>query len=157
MMPRAVGLLKASRDVFLICPLRVVTAVVRGMSGLVLVPGQHGPGAAALVRDETEDMFGLGAREAVLSALHEDDPRGFGSACTALELLVQLSALAEHTVDVRMEGGDPTVVTARLHGGKREQGAADARLRTAAFALGWRTDPEDPDDRALLRFRPATP
>ena len=132
-------------------------AVVRGMSGLVLVPGQHGPGAAALVRNEAQDMFGLGAREAVLSALHEDDPRGFGSACTAIELLVQLSALAEHTVDVRLEGGDPTLVTARLHGGKREQGAADARLRTAAFALGWRTDPEDPDDRALLRFRPATP
>ena len=131
--------------------------VVRGMSGLVLVPGQHGPGAAALVRDEAQDMFGLGAREAVLSALHEDDPRGFGSACTALELLVQLSALADHTVDVRLEGSDPTLVIARLHGGQREQGAADARLRTAAFALGWRTDPEDPDDRALLRFRPATP
>jgi coenzyme F420-0:L-glutamate ligase/coenzyme F420-1:gamma-L-glutamate ligase len=131
--------------------------VVRGMSGLVLVPGQHGPGAAALVRDEAQDMFGLGAREAVLSALHEDDPRGFGSACTALELLVQLSALAEHTIDVRLEGGDPTLVTARLHGGQREQGAAEARLRTAAFALGWRTDPEDSDDRALLRFRPATP
>ena len=50
-----------------------------GMSGLVLAPGRHGPGAAALVRDEAQDMFGLGAREAVLSALHADDQRGFGA------------------------------------------------------------------------------
>ena len=132
-------------------------AVVRGMSGLVLVPGRHGPGAAALVRDETQDMFGLGAREAVLSALHEDDPRGFGLPCTALELVVQLSALAEQTVDVRLEGTDNRTVTARLRGTEREQGAADARLRTAAFALGWRTGDGTGPDRALLRFRPATP
>jgi coenzyme F420-0:L-glutamate ligase/coenzyme F420-1:gamma-L-glutamate ligase len=127
------------------------------MSGLVLVPGRHGPGAAALVRDETQDMFGLGAREAVLSALHEDDPRGFGLPCTALELVVQLSALAEQTVDVRLEGTDNRTVTARLRGTEREQGAADARLRTAAFALGWRTEGGTGEDRALLRFRPATP
>jgi coenzyme F420-0:L-glutamate ligase/coenzyme F420-1:gamma-L-glutamate ligase len=132
-------------------------AVVRGMSGLVLVPGRHGAGAAALVRDETQDMFGLGAREAVLSALHEDDPRGFGLPCTALELVVQLSALAEQTVDVRLEGTDNRTVTARLRGTEREQGAADARLRTAAFALGWRTEGGTGEDRALLRFRPATP
>jgi coenzyme F420-0:L-glutamate ligase/coenzyme F420-1:gamma-L-glutamate ligase len=132
-------------------------AVVRGLSGLVLAPGQHGPGAVALVRPEAEDMFGLGAREAVLSALHADDPRGFGSPCSALELVVQLSALAEHTARVRHEDG---AVVARLSGTDREQGAADALLRTAAFALGWR--PEDgagtgPDGHPLLRFRPVTP
>jgi coenzyme F420-0:L-glutamate ligase/coenzyme F420-1:gamma-L-glutamate ligase len=130
-------------------------AVVRGLSGLVLAPGRHGPGAAALVRPEAEDMFGLGAREAVLSALHADDPRGFGSPCSAVELVVQLSALAEDTARVRHEDG---AVTARLGGTDRDQGAAEALLRTAAFALGWRPDAgSDPAGQPLLRFRPVTP
>lgn len=136
-------------------------ALVRGMSGLVLAPGQHGPGAAALVRDESQDMFGLGAREAVLSALHADDPRGFGSPCTALELVVQLSALAGDETVVRVTEG---TVTARLGGTERQQGAADALLRAAAFALGWRPDQTPAPGSAapggeqpLLRFRPATP
>ncbi len=51
-------------------------AVVRGLAALVLPLGEHGPGATALVRDESEDMFGLGAREAVVAALlAEDGPR----------------------------------------------------------------------------------
>jgi coenzyme F420-0:L-glutamate ligase/coenzyme F420-1:gamma-L-glutamate ligase len=124
-------------------------AVVRGLRSLVLSPGRHGPGAAALVRDEAHDMFGLGAREAVLSALHEDDPRGFGSPCTPIELLVQLSALVDDDADVRLDGA---AVTVQLTGGKRSQGAAEQRLRTAAFALGWRAGSEVP-----LRFTPVTP
>jgi hypothetical protein len=105
-------------------------------------------------------MFGLGAREAVLSALHADDARGFGSPCSALELVVQLSALGGRTVQVRLEGD---VVTARLDGTERERGAADALLRTAAFALGWRpegeasTQSDGAADRPLLRFRARTP
>jgi coenzyme F420-0:L-glutamate ligase/coenzyme F420-1:gamma-L-glutamate ligase len=136
-------------------------ALVRGMSGLVLAPGKHGPGATALVRDESQDMFGLGAREAVLSALHADDPRGFGSSCTALELVVQLSALAGEDTVVRVTDG---TVTARLGGTERQQGAVDALIRTAAFALGWRADDAVPPgtptpvaEQALLRFRPVTP
>ena len=102
-------------------------------------------------------MFGLGAREAVLSALHADDPRGFGSHCSAVELVVQLAALAEHTARVRHEDG---AVVARLGGTDREQGAADAMLRTAAFALGWRPEADiatGADGEPVLRFRPATP
>jgi len=128
-------------------------AVVRGLHSLVLRPGAHGPGAAALVREESLDMFGLGAREAVLSALHADDPRGFGSPCSAIELLVQLSALAGSAGDVRLDGN---AVTARLHGSEREMGAADCRLRTAAFALGWRPTAVDPATGAL-RFEPVGP
>jgi coenzyme F420-0:L-glutamate ligase/coenzyme F420-1:gamma-L-glutamate ligase len=127
------------------------------MSGLVLPPGRHGPGAVALVRPEAEDMFGLGAREAVLSALHADDPRGFGSPCSAVELVVQLSALAERTAQVRHEEG---AVVARLGGTDREQGATDVRLRTAAFALGWRPEADvaaGADGEPVLRFRPVTP
>jgi coenzyme F420-0:L-glutamate ligase/coenzyme F420-1:gamma-L-glutamate ligase len=124
-------------------------AVVRGLRALVLHPGTHGPGAAALVRDEAHDMFGLGAREAVLSALHADDPRGFGAPCSPIELLVQLSALADDGAEVRLDG---SAVVARLTGDDRAQGAAEQRLRTAAFALGWRAGAEAP-----LRFTAVTP
>ena len=43
-------------------------AVVRGRADLVLPPGDDGPGAAALVRPEGGDLFGYGAREAVVRA-----------------------------------------------------------------------------------------
>ncbi|NUS49590.1 MAG: coenzyme F420-0:L-glutamate ligase [Nocardioidaceae bacterium] len=131
-------------------------AIVRGLNGLVLRPGDHGPGAAALVRDERQDMFGLGAREAVLSALHEDDPRGFGAPCSAIELLVQLTALGAGYADVRLDGG---AVNAHLLGGKRIQGAVEQRMRTAAFALGWRADDAgaEAEEPGSLRFVPATP
>jgi len=127
-------------------------AVVRGLAGLVLAAGEHGPGASALVRGEDQDMFGLGSREAVLSALQADDPRGFGAACSPVELVAQLSALATGPAVVRVEDD---VVVARLAGTEREQGTDDARLRAAGFALGWRVDPA-PEDRSL-RFRPSTP
>jgi coenzyme F420-0:L-glutamate ligase / coenzyme F420-1:gamma-L-glutamate ligase len=131
-------------------------AVVRGMSGLVLAPGRHGPGASALVRPEDQDMFGLGAREAVLSALHGDDPRGFGSSCSPIELLVQLSALAGDSTEVRV-AGDQVVV--RLGGSERAQGGDEALLRTAGFALGWRATRSEggPHGQPLLTFRAVTP
>ncbi|MGA8995690.1 MAG: coenzyme F420-0:L-glutamate ligase, partial [Nocardioidaceae bacterium] len=69
-------------------------AVVRGLAALVLPPGEHGPGATALVRDEAEDLFGLGAREAVLAALDGTEGRGFGGPCTATELVDRLRRLA---------------------------------------------------------------
>jgi hypothetical protein len=62
--------------------------------------------------------------------------------------------------EVRLTDG---AVTARLGGTERQQGAADALLRTAAFALGWRPEPAPAapvglaGDRPLLRFHPSTP
>ena len=44
-------------------------AVVRGRADLVLPVGEHGPGAASLVRPDGADLFGYGAREAVVRAL----------------------------------------------------------------------------------------
>ena len=41
-------------------------AVVRGRADLVLPPGDDGPGARALVRPDGADLFGYGAREAVV-------------------------------------------------------------------------------------------
>jgi coenzyme F420-0:L-glutamate ligase len=150
-------------------------AVVRGLGSLVLDPGEHGAGAASLVRDESEDLFGLGARDAVLAALHAHDARGFGAACSALELVVELSRLpglaGSGGCVVRVDGPGPNAdVTALLAGTERELGAAGAMMRTAAFALGWRAVAGDPaDDPAgdtgaagpggpmLLRFRVPTP
>jgi coenzyme F420-0:L-glutamate ligase/coenzyme F420-1:gamma-L-glutamate ligase len=128
-------------------------AVVRGLADLVLAPGAHGPGAAALVRPESQDMFGLGAREAVLEALRAEEPRGFGAACPAVELVVALSAIAGDNAAVRHSDG---AVTAHLSGTERRQGSTDAVLRAAAFAHGWRTE-SVPGDQALLRFVPGTP
>jgi hypothetical protein len=97
-------------------------------------------------------MFGLGAREAVLEALHEVDRRGFGSACPSAELVQHLSRLTDPD-DLRAE--DPARVTVRLVGTDRQQGATLARLRAAAFACGWQADPAT--DEPLVSFRPGTP
>jgi coenzyme F420-0:L-glutamate ligase / coenzyme F420-1:gamma-L-glutamate ligase len=127
-------------------------AVVRGLADLVLPAGHHGPGAAALVRPEEQDMFGLGAREAVLAALRGTEARGFGAPCSADELADQLAALAGvGAVVTRADGG----VSVRLGGSDREQGARAATLRAAAFALGWRA--HEDAARPLVRFAPATP
>jgi coenzyme F420-0:L-glutamate ligase/coenzyme F420-1:gamma-L-glutamate ligase len=134
---------------------------VRGLPALVLPPGVHGPGAAALVRPEAQDMFGLGAREAVLGALKGADPRGFGAPCTAVELVAHLTALVAGA-ELRLEEDEVAVL--RVAGTEREQGAAEARLEAAAFALGWHPPAEGRGrhrthgrQRAVLRFRAGTP
>ena len=128
-------------------------AVIRGLSDLVLQPGAHGPGATALVRPEPMDMFGLGAREAVLAALRAADRRGFGAPATALELVSALTALAgEHAAVTVAEDG----VSARLSGGDGERGRTGVVLRTAAFAHGWHAEPDEGDDTSL-RFRATVP
>ena len=43
--------------------------VVRGLAERVLPPGEHGPGAGVLIRPREQDMFALGAREAVVAAV----------------------------------------------------------------------------------------
>ncbi len=48
-------------------------AVLRGLAHLVLAAGQHGRGAAELIRPSTLDLFGLGAREAVVAAALRTD------------------------------------------------------------------------------------
>jgi coenzyme F420-0:L-glutamate ligase/coenzyme F420-1:gamma-L-glutamate ligase len=52
--------------------------------------GEHGPGARALLRPRTADMFGLGTREAVLAAVRGTDPDAFGAPASADELLAAL-------------------------------------------------------------------
>jgi coenzyme F420-0:L-glutamate ligase/coenzyme F420-1:gamma-L-glutamate ligase len=120
--------------------------VVRGRGDLVLPPGEHGPGAAALLRPEGADLFGLGAREAVLAALEARTGArtAFGVAVEPDELVAVLTGLTGSPV-VRRD--DEVVVT-----------TDDPRTRwaveVAAYAHGWQAvaAPEPG-----LRLRPSTP
>lgn len=81
-------------------------AVVRGRGDLVLPPGEDGPGAAALVRPDGADLFGWGAREAVVRALagNDADRVPFGEPAPAAELAAALDRLPDRA--------DPTAVAA---------------------------------------------
>lgn len=119
-------------------------ALVRGRHELVLPAGEDGPGAAALVRDEGEDLFGYGAREAVVRALAGDpaDLVPFGAPATADELAAAVALVLGEPAEA-VEGG--LVVR------------ADPRLAPLAFAHGWRVQegPEEGAEKAVIR--PATP
>jgi coenzyme F420-0:L-glutamate ligase/coenzyme F420-1:gamma-L-glutamate ligase len=68
-------------------------AVVRGRADLVLPIGDDGPGAASLVRPEGGDLFGYGAREAVIAAVaaHPDAQPPFGERASTEELAAALA------------------------------------------------------------------
>jgi coenzyme F420-0:L-glutamate ligase / coenzyme F420-1:gamma-L-glutamate ligase len=120
-------------------------AVVRGRADLVLPPGEHGTGAVGLVRPDGADLFGYGAREAVIRALRGDatDRAAFGAPADPGEL-----AAAIHTAapDASVVLEDDVVI---VSGGESRAVAA------LAFAFGWQ--PADAPAADDLRFRPATP
>ncbi len=125
-------------------------AVVRGRADLVLAPGVDGPGARALVRPEGADLFGFGAREAVVRALvgDPDDATVFGTPASAAELTEVLTGPLGHlVVDVHEEHGSLRV---------RPQPGATAALTALAFAHGWQPDhtAASVDSAAGVRFRP---
>ncbi|PVG80818.1 coenzyme F420-0:L-glutamate ligase [Nocardioides gansuensis] len=117
--------------------------VVRGLDERVLASGVHGPGAAALVRARGEDMFGLGAREAVVAALSGGDPSLFGTPADQGDLVRALD-LCGFTASQTVGG---------LH---VAAAADDARLQALILAYGWRAEalPSDPGAAAsMLRPR----
>ena len=156
---------------------RAPAAVVRGLAALVLPPGEHGPGAAALVRDEAHDMFGLGAREAVLHAVRRNEPRGFGAPSPAQTLAGALAEVLADGLAGAAAGGpghdvlvadDGTAVTVELPGatdaaGGRALGRLEERAATVAYAHGWHAAGPVPrvadatGARVVLRFVAATP
>jgi coenzyme F420-0:L-glutamate ligase/coenzyme F420-1:gamma-L-glutamate ligase len=123
-------------------------ALVRGRGDLVLPAGEDGPGAAALVRGEGEDLFGYGAREAVVRALAGEpaDLVPFGAPATADELA---SAVTRVLGEAAEPVGDGLAVR------------ADPRLAALAFAHGWRVESgseegaEEGAEKSVIR--PITP
>jgi coenzyme F420-0:L-glutamate ligase / coenzyme F420-1:gamma-L-glutamate ligase len=126
--------------------------VLRGRPDLVLAAGDDGPGAAALVRAEGADLFGLGSRESVLAALAgaASGQAHFGSPAEAGDLRDVLTSLLEPLGgDVLLaDDGDRTVLVT----------AADPRALwaagVAAYAHGWRVERQDSSG---VRLRPITP
>lgn len=101
-------------------------AVLRGRPDLVLPPGEHGTGAQALIRPEGADLFGYGAREAVVRAVAGDpaDRAPFGEPVTGEDLV---AALAGAGIAARVVRDD-------------EVACADGRrvaVDIVAFAHGW--------------------
>ncbi|MCW2796373.1 coenzyme F420-0:L-glutamate ligase [Nocardioides sp.] len=122
-------------------------AVVRGRADLVLAAGEDGPGARSLVRAEGGDLFGYGAREAVVRALLGDpaDRAPFGSPAPAAELLEVLRTVTR--AEARQDGGAIVVTSARPEA-----------LAALAFAHGWAVGPGESTDSAVeVRLHPATP
>jgi coenzyme F420-0:L-glutamate ligase/coenzyme F420-1:gamma-L-glutamate ligase len=119
-------------------------ALVRGLADVVLPPGQDGAGAAALVRVEGEDLFGYGAREAVVRALGGDpaDRLPFGAPAHAEEMAAAVA---------RVLG----VAAEPVAGGLRVP--PDPRLAALVFAHGWWLEdgPEEGPEKAVIR--PVTP
>jgi coenzyme F420-0:L-glutamate ligase/coenzyme F420-1:gamma-L-glutamate ligase len=118
-------------------------AVVRGRADLVLPAGVDGPGARTLVRPEGADLFGYGAREAVVRALagRPEDAAPFGAPADAAELAEAVAAVTGAAP--RPDGGDLVV-----------EGAEPEVLRALAFAFGWTLSTES---AGLARMRPPTP
>lgn len=111
--------------------------VLRGLSDRVLAPGEHGPGARALVRETGTDMFGLGSREAVVAALSGHDQEAFGAPATADDLA---RALAECGLPASPGDGQVTVAAQ----------PDDLRVAVLAFAHAWRVDGDSGDSATVL-------
>ncbi|WP_309650144.1 coenzyme F420-0:L-glutamate ligase [Nocardioides sp.] len=127
-------------------------AVVRGRADLVLPRGDDGTGAVALVRAEGADLFGFGAREAVLRAVTGDpgDQTVFGTPASTEELLRALEVAAGSTAGTATayDGG------VEVHGSHEP-----ALVLVLAFAHGWVPDaaPAGTTRQDRLRLRPSSP
>ncbi|MFC4784144.1 coenzyme F420-0:L-glutamate ligase [Nocardioides sp. MAHUQ-72] len=128
-------------------------AVVSGRPDLVLPVGEDGRGAGALVRPEGADLFGYGAREAVLRALRGDpaDRAPFGAPAAAAELVAAVHAVLGPATAVVGDGRGGLVVAPGREG--------SAALRALAFAHGWDAVTETGDDETSGRvgLRPVSP
>ncbi len=120
-------------------------AVVRGRADLVLAADDDGPGAVALIRAEGGDLFGFGAREAVLRAVRGDseDRAPFGAPVDAAEVVDAFAAAIGAVAEV-VSSDEVRCASDRT-----------TELAIVAFALGWCA--VGPGDDTDLRFRPLTP
>ena len=123
-------------------------AVVRGRDDLVLPAGDPGRGAGSLIRPDGADLFGYGAREAVVRALLADaaDQRPFGAPAAPEELTAAvrdvIGLLPSHT-----GASDGALMLTCPRGLVRP-------LTALTFAYGWTVDRTDHPHE--LRLRPST-
>ncbi|TYL52052.1 coenzyme F420-0:L-glutamate ligase [Nocardioides sp. BGMRC 2183] len=105
-------------------------AVVRGRADLVLPRGEDGTGAAALIRADGADMFGYGAREAVVTAVVGDPATQapFGAPAPLGDLVTALARA----------GITSTTIAEDLVRCPATQRVA---VEILAFAHGWRAEP----------------
>jgi len=120
--------------------------VVRGRADLVLPAGDDGPGAGALLRPEGADLFALGSREAVLTALRGDVAarHAFGTPAEPAELRDLLAGLTDAEVAPTDAGLEVVTHDAR----------AAWAVEVAAYAHGWEVAERS---RSRVRLRPGTP
>ncbi|TNM42734.1 coenzyme F420-0:L-glutamate ligase [Nocardioides albidus] len=120
-------------------------AVLRGRPDLVLAPGVDGPGARSLIRPDGADLFGYGAREAVIQAVAAQPSARtpFGAPVDAVDLV---DALARAGIAAHATAADD------VRTGPERRAAADI----VAFAHGWESVPTG-EVGTDLRFRPVTP
>jgi coenzyme F420-0:L-glutamate ligase/coenzyme F420-1:gamma-L-glutamate ligase len=115
-------------------------AVVRGRADLVLPPGDDGPGATSLVRPEGGDLFGWGAREAVVRALAGDDadrapfgaPVAIDDLQHAIGRVVGAGRVLTSTLSLTFDD-DPDRVVLHL-----PEGSGRDAVTAICFAHGWR-------------------
>lgn len=133
-------------------------AVLRGRADLVLPLDDPGPGATALVRPEGGDLFGYGAREAVVRALRGAalDQAPFGAPAPPEELVAAVEHVSGGTATTSPSAGDPTALEVRLAPADRPRVAA--LLAPLAFAHGWSAHtPDDAGSAVAAELRPRTP
>ena len=130
-------------------------AVVRGRADLVTALDDPGPGAVALVRAEGADLFGYGAREAVVRALTGDpaDQAPFGAPAPPEELAEAVDRVAHGAASTRLDGGTLLVSVAQAASPR-----LTALLEPLAFAHGWCCEAAtDAGSTVVARLRPRTP
>jgi coenzyme F420-0:L-glutamate ligase / coenzyme F420-1:gamma-L-glutamate ligase len=114
-------------------------AVLRGRDDLVLPADQDGTGAAPLIRPEGADLFGYGAREAVVRALKGDpaDQRPFGAPAGLEDFLDALDELGikpvSHTAPEDLAPGSSVEVVLPSE-------VDIASLAPFLFAFGWKVN-----------------
>ncbi|WP_457207166.1 coenzyme F420-0:L-glutamate ligase [Nocardioides sp. P5_C9_2] len=131
-------------------------AVVRGRADLVLGAGEHGTGAARLVRPEGGDLFGYGAREAVVRALtgRPEDRLPFGDPVPVHELAGALArVVGDATPAPGTDAQDTGPVPLRLPGTAERHAVA-----AVCFAHGWAVDDwETGGSDVVATVSPVTP
>ncbi len=114
-------------------------AVVRGRPDLVHPAGEDGTGAAALIRPEGADLFGYGAREAVVAALAGDPAAQppFGAPVTLTELgdaMLRVLGTGTASSVVSLDGDDGTTGVLVVPSGPR---TVEPLLAAICFSHGW--------------------